>query len=441
MKLILKSLFLELQFLPFKIWYSSRIHLLLSFNQVANMATMQTNSLGLTKNTLLPQEEMLEVGKKRKQFIIGIPRENSKDENRVALTPLNVELLVHNGHRVLVETNAGKVANFPDTAFSEHGAEIIQQHAEIFKADVILKVAPLTIEEIDMLEGNQIVISSLHVSFQEPEYIRKLIQKRVTALAFEYLKESTGHFPVVRYMSEIAGSSSILVAAEYLNTVHEGKGEMLGGITGITPSEVVIIGAGTAGEFAARTAFGLGAFVKVFDDSVYRLRRIQTNVGRNIFTSVIHPIVLKNAIKTADVLIGAIRLIDRGPRYIVTEDMVRTMKKGSVIIDISIDQGGSIETSRPTSHSDPVYIEHGVVHYCVPNIASRVARTASYALSNIFGPILLRMGEAGDIKQLIKDDAGVRNGIYMYNGILTNSYIGNMFDIPSKDIELLLAAF
>ncbi|MBI5219402.1 MAG: alanine dehydrogenase [Bacteroidia bacterium] len=405
------------------------------------MATTQSNPFSLSKGNLLPKEETLEVGKKRKQLTIGVPKEILKDENRMALTPLNVELLVNNGHRVLIESNAGKTANFDDSIFSEHGGEITQNRAEIFKADVIIKVAPLNFEEIDMTEGNQIIFSSLHAAFQTEEYIRKLIQKRVTALAFEYLKDDNGHFPIVRYMSEIAGSSSILIAAEHLNTVHEGKGEMLGGLTGITPSEIVIIGAGTAGEFATRTAIGLGAIVKVFDDSVFRLRRLQNNIGRNIFTSILQPMVLKNAIRTADVVIGAIRLIEKGPRFIVTEDMVRNMKKGSVIVDISIDQGGCVETSRPTSHSNPVFREHGIVHYCVPNIASRVARTASYALSNICGPIILKMGEAGDIKQLIKEDAGVRSGIYIYNGILTNNYIGNIFNIPSKDIELLIAAF
>ncbi|OFY26781.1 MAG: alanine dehydrogenase [Bacteroidetes bacterium GWF2_35_48] len=402
---------------------------------------MQANPNYLTKGNLLPQEEMLEVGRRKKNISIGIPKEILKDENRVALTPLNVELLVNNGHHVVVESNSGKAANFYDNVYSEHGAEIALSRNEVFKCEVILKVAPLSLEEIDMLESNHIVISSLHAAFQTEEYIRKLIQKRVTALAFEYMKDQSGHYPVVRYMSQIAGSSSILIAAEYLNTVHDGKGEMLGGITGITPSEVVIIGAGTAGEFAARTAIGLGAFVKVFDDSVENLRRLQENLGRNVFTSLLQPLVLKNNIKNADVVIGALRSTNMHRRFVVTEEMVRSMKKGSVIVDISIDEGGCVETSRLTSHSNPVFIEHGVVHYCVPNIASRVARTASYALSNIFGPILLKVGEAGDIKQLLKEDAGVRKGVYMYNGILTNPYIGNMFDIPSKDIELLMAAF
>ncbi len=403
--------------------------------------TQSANPHHFTKSAMMPLEEMLEVGRKKQHLTIGIPREMNKDENRVPLTPLNVDLLVNNGHRVLIETNAGKMANFEDNKYSECGGEITYNKEDIYKSDVVLKVAPLTISEIDMLQGTQIVISSLHATFQTEEYIRKLIQKRVTAMSYENLKDANGNFPIVRYMSEIAGSSSILIAAEYLNTVHEGKGEMLGGVTGITPTEVVIIGAGTCAEFAARIASGLGAHVKVFDDSVSRLRRLQNNVQKNIYTSILQPTVLKNALKTADVLIGAIRLINKGPRFIVTEDMVRNMKNGSVIVDISIDQGGCVETSRPTTHSNPVFVEHGVVHYCVPNIPSRVARTASYGLSNIFGPILLKIGETSDLRHLLKEDAGVRNGIYIYNGILTNRYIGEMFKIPSKDIELLMAAF
>lgn len=404
-------------------------------------SAQSTNPFGLTRGALMPQEEMLEVLKKKKQLTIGVPKEIIRDENRVGLTPLNVDLLVNNGHRVLIESNAGKAANFDDSMYSEHGGEITYSREEIFKCELILKVAPLQNDEIALMPGNQIVISSLHAAFQSESTIRMLMQKRITAIAFEYLKDHNGHFPIVRYMSEIAGNSSIFIAAEYLNTVHHGKGEMLGGITGITPTEIVIIGAGTAAEFAAKTAVALGAHVKVFDESVSRLRRLQTNISNNISTSILQPTVLKNALKTTDVVIGAIKLIDKGPRYIVTEDMIRGMKKGSVIVDICIDQGGCFETSRPTSHSDPVYYEHGVLHYCVPNIASRVARTASYALSNILGPVLLKIGEAGDIKYLIKENPGVRNGVYMYNGILTNHYIGRTFNIPSKEIDLLLAAF
>ena len=403
--------------------------------------SLSAGILTLQKEGLMPQEEKLEIGKKHRSLLIGVPKEILKDEGRIALTPLGVELLTSCGHQVLIESNAGKVANFDDLNYSEHGATIVNNSSQIYQCDIILKVAPLTIEEIDLLKGDQLIISSLHVTFQSDAYIRKLMAKKITAIAFEYLKDLNDTFPVVRSMSEIAGTASILIAAEYLSNQHGGKGEMLGGVTGVTPSEVIVIGAGIAGESAARTAQGLGAHVKVFDYSVYKLKRLQNNIGERVFTSVIQPKVLASALKSADVAIGAYKLIDQGPKYIVSEDMVKNMKNGSVIIDISIDQGGCFETSQLTTHSDPVFRKHGVVHYCVSNIPSRVARTASYTLSNIFSPILQRIGETGELKHLLKTDPGLRSGIYMYRGILTNQYIGNLYGISSKDINLLMAAF
>ncbi len=400
-----------------------------------------SSQFSFAKGGLLPQEEMLEVEKKQKEIIIGIPKESQKNESRIGLTPLGIELLINNGHQVIIESNAGKAANFQDRDLSESGAFIVKNKPEVFKSDIILKVAPFSFEEIDLFKEKQTVISALHITSQSEEYVRKLMQKKVTAIAGEYLKDSNNCYPVVQSMSEIAGNTSILIAAEYLSNVHDGKGEMLGGITGLGPSQVVIIGAGTAGEYAARTALGLGAKVKVFDSSNFKLRRLQNNLSQRISTSIFYHQILRKALESADVVIGAMQLIYKGPQYIVTEDMVRNMKSGSVIIDISIDQGGCFETSELTSHNNPVFQKHGVVHYCVPNISSRVARTASYALSNIFAPILLNIGKTGGIKQLLKEDAGVRHGIYIYNGILTNNYIGNLFQIPSKDIDLLMAAF
>jgi len=393
------------------------------------------------KSSFLPQEEMLEVGKKHKKLIIGIPKESQKDENRVALTPEAVGLLVNQGHDVNIESKAGEDASYADTDYSEYGGFIVDNRKEIFNTDIILKIAPLTIAEIDQLKGNQVVISSLHAIRQTEAYIRKLMQKKVTAIAFENLKDKFDCYPVVRAMSEIAGITSILIASEYLSNVHRGKGVMLGGITGITPAEVVILGAGTAAEFAARAAIGLGAEVKVFDNSIYKLRRLQNFLGQRLHTSIFHPRVLEKTLKSADVVIGAVHLIGKGPRFIITEEMVTGMKKGSVIVDISIDQGGCIETSETRSHNDPVYTKHGVVHYCVSNIPSRVARTASIALSNVFAPLLMSIGDSGGIQPQLKYDQGLRKGIYIYNGILTNSYIGTHFGILSKDIDLLLAAF
>lgn len=389
----------------------------------------------------LPQEEMLEIGKKAQKLVIGIPKENKKYESRVGLTPEAVEILVNNGHEVLIEKGAGKAANYTDTNYSENGAQIIHAKSDVFQCDIILKIAPPTIEEIELFKNNQVLLSSLHFPSQSEEYIRKLMQKRITAISFEGLKDKENCYPVVRSMSEIAGITSILIASEYLSNVNDGKGVLLGGVSGITPTEVVILGAGTAAEHAARAAIGLGAFIKVFDFSVSKLKRIQTNLSSRLFTSVFHPRVMEKHLRSADVVIGAMHLGDKGPQFLITEEMIKKMKKGSVIIDLSIDQGGCIETSECRTHLNPVYTKHGVLHYCVPNIASRVARTASIALSNVFNPILLSIAEAGGVQKHLKQNVGLRHGVYIYNGILTNNRIGNHFGIPSKDIDLLMAAF
>jgi len=397
--------------------------------------------IGLQKVGLMPQEEMLEVARKGKKFVIGVPKENAPYENRVALAPHAVEFLINNGHEVIIEQDAGKAANFSNMEYSEVGGKIVKENSEILLADIVMKVAPLTISEIEKLKGRQLIISALQISTQDANYLEKLMQKRVTALAYEFIRDYNKAYPVVRSMSEIAGSTSILIAAEYLSNVNDGKGEMLGGISGISPTEVVILGAGTAGEFATRTAMGLGALVKVFDPSVYRLRRLQNNLGTRIFTSILQPRVLKKALRTADVVIGALHIEENQSQFYVSEDAVKSMKPKSVIVDISIDHGGCFETSSLTNHKKAVYTKHNVLHYCVPNIPSRVARTASYALSNIFGQILLEIGEAGGLNQLLKADAGVRHGVYVFEGILTKDHIASKFNLPFQDIDLLMAAF
>lgn len=216
---------------------------------------------------------------------------------------------------------------------------------------------------------------------------------------------------------------------------------MLGGITGVTPTEVVIIGANTAGENAARAALGLGSTVKIFDNSLERLRSFQNRIGQRLQTSVFHAQVLRKALKSADVLIGAIELDDLKPWYYITEDMIRLMKKGAVVIDLSIDRGGCIETTECRALQDPVYEKFGVIHYSAWNIPSRVARSASIALSNIFTPLLQSMADSGGITQLLKNDQGLRNGAYLYNGMLTNETLGQKFGIISKDLDLLISAF
>jgi alanine dehydrogenase len=390
---------------------------------------------------ILPQEEMLAIGKKHKKLTLGIPREKQHIEQRVSLTPEAVEVLVSNGHEVILESKAGEGARYTDTDYSECGAFIVDNKKHVLNADVILKVSPLEAKEIEMLKSNQVILSSIHFGRQSEEYIRGLMDKKTTAIAIEQIKDEHGCFPIIQSMSAIAGISAINIAAELLSNQHNGKGILLGGISGITPTEVVIIGADTIAEFAARAAIGMGALVKIFDNSPHKLEELQRYLGQRIHTSIFHPKVLRRTLKSADVVIGALNLWDTGPRYFVTEDMVREMKKGSVIIDLSIDQGGCIETSEYRTLQDAIYIKHDVIHYSVPNLPSRVARTASIALSNIISPILVTIGNSGGFKPFLKANLGVRNSVYLYNGILTNEYLGNQFGIPSKNIDLLMAAF
>ena len=404
------------------------------------MKTSKELLASLSQTALMPQEEMLEIARKKGKLFIGIPKEISFQENRVALVPDAVALLVNSGHQIIVETNAGKMANFQDHDYSEAGAQIVYSAEEVYKADIILKVAPPSPQEIELMQQKQTLISALQLTVQPEDFLKQLSSKRITAIAFDWIKDIDGIYTVIRSMGEIAGGTSILIAAEYLSNVNNGQGAILGGISGISPTEVVILGAGTVGEFATRAALGLGASVKVFDNNIYRLRRLQSDIGTRVFTSVIQPRVLAKHLKTADVVIGAIRAQQGRTPCVVTEEMVSEMKVGSVIIDVSIDQGGCFETSEVTNHTKPIFRKHGVIHYCVPNIASRVSRTASYALSTIFAPILLNIGEEGGVENMLRRNQGVRNGVYLYNGTLTNQVLGEMFKLPYKDINLLMAA-
>jgi len=390
---------------------------------------------------LMPQESLLEIRHSNQNLFIGIPRETSFQENRIALVPESVALLVNNGHQVLIETNAGKNANFTDTDYSEAGAQIAYSSDEVYKnSKLILKVAPPSEKELELLQEKQTLLSILQIAMQPHDFVARLKTKKITALAYEYMRDETEVLPVIQAMSEIVGSTSILIAAEYLSYTMAGKGELLGGVTGVPPTEVVIIGAGTVGEYAAKTALGLGAQVKVFDNNLYKLRRIQRNLGQKLYTSTIVPSFLMKALRTADVAIGAIHAKEGRTPVIVSEEMVSEMRFGSVIIDVSIDQGGCFETSEVTNHTNPIFRKYGVVHYCVPNIASRVPRTASYALSNIFTPILINIGEEGGLDEYLWAHKTVRSGIYLYRGTVTNKFVSEHCKLPYRDLNLLMAA-
>jgi len=402
----------------------------------------------MSSPNLLPQEktgfqtkpEMLALAHAKSSLRIGIPKESTLQENRVALVPHSVHNLVARGHQVIIESGAGEKSNFSDHEYSEAGAEIQPSREIVFQSNVILKVAPPTLDEIQLFSPNQILISPMHLPVINADYIQALRLKRVTALAMEYMQSEDNSFPIVRIMSEIAGLAVIHTAAELLSNSKQGKGVLLGGISGVPPAKVVILGAGVVAEYATRAAVALGASVRIFDDQIHKLIRIQSRIGRQLYTSSLNPVILLNELITADVVIGAIHSkIGRTP-VVVTEDMVMQMKPGSVIIDVSIDQGGCIETTEMTTHENPTRIIHGVVHYAVPNIASKVSQTASIGISNIITPILQQAGESGSIEQILYMHKGLRNGIYTYKGCLTNEYLSHRFNIKHTNLELLLTS-
>ncbi len=389
---------------------------------------------------LLPKEEMLEIIQSKRNIVIGIPKEITYQENRVPLTPESVAFLCGHGHRVMLEAGAGDASHFSDHEYSEAGADIVYSPEEVYKAGIVLKIAPPTTDEIELCSPGTALISTLNVNGRDKEFFRKIAAKKLTALAFELIRDNSGSFPVVRSMSEIVGNTSILIAARYLSHPQYGRGVMLGGFPGIAPTEVVILGAGTVGENAARIALGMGALVKVFDGSISKLRRIQKHLNNRIFTSVLQPKLLQETLQTADIVIGAIRAGEGKTPCVINKEMVKRMKSGSVIIDVSIDQGGCFETSRITDHNDPVFKEYDVTHYCVPNIAASVPYTASYALSNFLTPLMMKIGKAGGLVKLLKADYPISKGVYILNGAITNKHISELFDLPFRDIELLISA-
>ncbi len=390
-----------------------------------------------TKEQLLPQEETLEIAKQKSELFIGIPKETSHQERRICLTPDAVNSLTSHGHRVMVEAGAGESSSYSDKEYSDAGAEVTQDPKRVFGCPMILKVEPASLSEIEMMNQNTIIISAIQIKTRKKDYFEALTKKKITALAFEYIKDEDGTYPAVKSLSEIAGTASILIASELMIANQFGKGLLFGNITGVPPTDVVILGAGTVGEFAAKTAIGLGATVKVFDNSITKLRRLQNNLNQRIFTSTIQPKSLLKALRRCDVAIGAMRGIERCP-VVVTDTMVEHMKKGAVIVDVSIDTGGCFETSEVTTHEKPTFIKNNVVHYCVPNIPSRYSKTASLSISNIITPYLMQIAEDGGIESAIRCNKGLKNGVYMYHGILTNKAIGDWFGLSDSDINLIV---
>jgi alanine dehydrogenase len=396
---------------------------------MANPKSKPVISTSFSYETL---EETLDIKPQGAQLHIGIPKEIAFQENRVALTPEAVGVIVSNGHSVIIEHNAGEAAHFRDRDYSEAGAKIVYDRAEVFKAPILVKSAPVIDEDLPLMQLNQLVISPIHLSVLKAELLQKMMEKRITAIAFENLKDDSGTYPIVRSMSEIAGSAVMLIASQYLSSANHGKGVLLGGISGIPPTKVVILGAGIVGEYAARAALALGASVKVFDNSIYKLKRLQTNVGHRLWTSVVEPRILAKQLKTCEVAVGAFSSQSGRTPVVVTDEMVSNMRSGSVIIDVSIDRGGCFETSEITTHENPIFLKYGVIHYCVPNIPSGFARTASQAISNVLMPLLLEAAEEGGFENLVWHKVHLRSG--------TNFHLSQRFDLKYTDLNLLIAS-
>lgn len=386
-----------------------------------------------SEEELMPKEEKLEIIKKGKQFSIGIPKETCLNERRTCITPDAVQVLVQNGHEIIVETGAGEGSFFTDMQYSEAGARITQDAHEAFHQDLVLKINPPTTQEIEWLKPCSYLISALQINLRDKEYFKQLAEKKVNAIAFEFIIDEYKQLSLVRLIGEIAGNISVLYAAELLAL---SNGLMLGGITGVRPTEVVIIGAGIVGEFATKAALGLGASVKVFDNSLSKLRRLHMMVDGRVPTSIIDPKELAKSLKRADVVIGALSKLSHSP--IVTEDMVVNMKKGSVIIDVTIDNGKVIETSELTDMEDPFIIKHGVIHCGLPNLTSKMPRTTTKAVSNFFLSYLLNYDEEGGFENMLVRKNEIKQSLYMYKGRHTKKLICDRFGLNYHDINLLI---
>lgn len=382
---------------------------------------------------LIPQEEKLEIARKKSDLLIGIPKETSYQERRICLTPDAVYNIVNQGHKIIIEAGAGELSNYSDQEYSKAGADVTQDTQKVLSCPIIIKMEPPTLKELKFINQGATIISAIQLKIQNKEYFEILTQKKITALAFDYIKDQDGSYPIVKSISEIAGTASVLIAAELLIE----KGHLFGNINGVAPTEVVIIGAGTVGEFAAKSALGLGASVKVFDNSITKLRNLQNNLNQRIFTSTINTKSLLKTLRRCDVAIGALKGKNRAP-IVVPQTIVENMKKGSVIVDVSIDTGGCFETSEITTHQNPTFTKNEVIHYCVPNIPSRYAKTASLSISNILTPFILQIAEDGGIEEAIRRDNGLKNGVYMYHGILTNKSIAEWFALQFHDINLIV---
>ncbi|NNF57549.1 MAG: alanine dehydrogenase [Rhodothermaceae bacterium] len=390
---------------------------------------------------LRPLEQRKATGEQQRRLRIGVPNEADNEERRVSLAPYAVRILVANGHEVFIQAGAGAQANFPDMEYAEAGAQISPSAEDLYAAtELVVKVFPPRPDELALMQERQTLISALHLGGITPDYLQKLMDLKVTGIGFEFITDADGTLPIVRMMHEISGVMAIQTAARCLESSTGGRGVVLGGISGVPPSTVVILGAGVVGEWAARTALGYGAHVIVFDTDLPALRSLEHYLDRRITTAMANEQYVSQAVQSADVVIGAMMSVGQRSPMLITEEMVRAMRPGSVIVDVVIDQGGCVETSHPTTHAEPTFVLHDVIHHCVPNMPSNAARSASYALSNVLVPYLLDIGETGSINDALWTNISLRTGTYVYRRHLTKKSLAVMFGMPHRDIELLIAS-
>ncbi len=386
-----------------------------------------------TEQDLVPQEEKLEIVKKGKQFSIGIPKETCLTERRTCITPDAVQVLTAHGHKIIIEKGAGEGSFYSDLQYAESGAQMTDDPAEAFGQDLVLKINPPTEEEIQLLKPNTYLVSALQISLRDADYFKQLAERKVNAIAFEFIADDYKQLALVRLIGEIAGNISVLYAAELLAL---SNGMMLGGITGVRPAEVVVLGAGIVGEFATKAALGLVASVRVFDNSLSKLRRLHVMVDGGVPTSIIDPKELAKSLKRADVVIGALSKLTHVP--VVTDEMVASMKKGSVIIDVTIDNSKMIETSELTDMENPYVIKHGVIHCGLPNLTSKMPRTTTKAISNFFLSYLLNYDEEGGFENMLVRNNEMKQSLYMYKGRHTKKILCDRFNLTYHDINLLI---
>ncbi len=366
---------------------------------------------------------------------IGIPNEVAVEERRIALTPVGVYALTNEGHRVYVESGAGLSCGFSDHHFQEVGADLVFSHQEVFRrSELIVKVQSPTEDESAFLDSGQNLFSFLNLGLAKRPVIEQLLTHNVTALGYEYVQQPEVGQPILMAMSEIAGALLPQIAGRYLESNHGGRGISLTGFAGIPPANVVILGAGVVGNNAARAFAAVGAQVLVMDKAVNKLRQLELMLGKRVATSIVTPLLIERAVRFADVLIGAIMVRGKKTPHLVSQEKVQEMKSGSVIIDVSIDQGGCFETSRPTRLSSPIFKQHGVIHYCVPNITASVARTASHALNNSILPWVLQVAKLG-MPSALKKFSCLRSGTYLFEGKVALKPLSELLDIELKEHE------